>query len=49
LYDVVRVYGGWTEYTDLTLEEAQSRVAKNAAQKKAMLKIVYAGTEDELE
>jgi hypothetical protein len=49
LYDLVRVYGGWIEYTGLTLEEAKDRVAKNLAQKKASLKIVYEGTDDEVE
>ena len=49
LYDLVRVYGGWVEYTDMTLEEATDRVEKNSQQKKAMLKIVLAGTDEELE
>jgi hypothetical protein len=49
LYDLVRVYGGWTELGDLTLEEARDKVAKNASQKKAMLKIVKAGTDEEVQ
>jgi hypothetical protein len=49
LYDLIRVHGGWVEYTGLTLEEAKDRMAKNLVQKKAMLKIVYEGTEDEAE
>jgi len=48
LYDLVRVYGGWLEYDNLTLEEAEAQVAKNVSQKKAQLKIVYAGTDDEV-
>jgi len=48
LYDLVRVYGGWLEYDNLTLEEAEAQVAKNVSQKKAQLKIVYAGTDDEI-
>lgn len=49
LYDLVRVYGGWVEYTGLTLEEAKLKQSKNASQKKAMLKIVFEGTDDEAE
>lgn len=45
MYDLVRVYGGWVEYHDLTLNDARDRLAKNAAQKKAMLKIVLSGTD----
>lgn len=49
LYDLVRVNDPtWVEYYDMTLAEAQDRVAKNAAQKKAKLKIVKAGTLDEV-
>jgi hypothetical protein len=48
LYDLQRVHGGWVEYSDLTLEEAEARVEKNMLQKKAQLKIVYAGTDDEV-
>ncbi len=48
LYDLVRVYGGWVECSDLTLEEARNKVARNMAQKKAMLKIVKAGTDEEV-
>ena len=39
-YQVERVYGGHIEAWDLTLEEAKEMVAKNARQKKAMLKVV---------
>jgi hypothetical protein len=49
LFDLVRVNGGLVEYVDMTLEEAQERVQKNAKQKKAALKIVYAGTDEEYE
>ena len=49
LYDLVRVHGGWVEFTDMTLEEAESRRDRNAAQKKAVLKIVLAGTDEEAE
>jgi hypothetical protein len=49
LYDLVRVNGGWVEYCDLTLEEARTRVEKNVQQKKAMLKIVKAGTDEEVD
>lgn len=48
LYDLVRVHGGWVEYVDLTLEEAEDKVQKNMSQKKAMLKIVKAGTDEEV-
>lgn len=40
LYQAVRVYGGQVAGWDLTLEEAEEMVAKNARQKKAMLKVV---------
>ncbi len=40
LYSVERVYGGDVEAWDLSLEEAEELVAKNARQKKAMLKVV---------
>lgn len=43
-YDLVRVFGDWVEFENMTLEEARAKVAKNAAQKKAMLKIVKHGT-----
>jgi len=49
MYDLVRVYGDWIEFNDLTLDEAREKVAKNAAQKKAMLKIVKAGTDEEVQ
>jgi len=48
LYDLVRVNGGWVEYENMTLAEAQDRVQKNVAQKKAQLKIVKAGTDEEV-
>jgi len=48
LYDLQRVHGGWTEQYDLTLEEARAKVARDASQKKAMLKIVKAGTDEEV-
>lgn len=48
LYDLQRVRGGWVEYENLTLEEAEERVLKNVAQKKAQLKIVKAGTDEEV-
>lgn len=48
LYDVVRVYGDWIEAEGLTLAEAQERVLKNVRQKKALLKIVKAGTSEEV-
>jgi hypothetical protein len=46
-FDVVRVYGGSTEAYGVTLEEARAMVEKNVRQKKAMLKIVYEGTDEE--
>ena len=46
LYDVVRVNGGDVVAVDLTLEEAQERVAKAVRQKKAQLKIVDQYGED---
>ena len=48
MYDLQRVYGGWVEYSDSTFEEAEAQVAKNISQKKAQLKIVYAGTNIEV-
>lgn len=48
LYDLQRVYGGWVEYENLTLEEAETQVAKNISQKKAQLRIVEAGTDNEV-
>lgn len=44
LYDLVRVNGGWTEYTNLTLQEARERMQKNIVQKKAQLYIALAGS-----
>jgi len=49
LYDLLRVNGEDLEYYDMTLAEARERVAKNISQKKAALKIVRAGTLDEVE
>ena len=46
LYDLVRQYGGYVEHTGLTLDEARARVYKNLTQKKAVLRIVKAGTDD---
>lgn len=40
LYDLERVFGGWIEYAGMTLDEARDRVAKNAMQKKAKLRII---------
>lgn len=48
LYDLVRVFGDWVEFSGLTLEEAEAQVAKNISQKKAQLKIVEAGTNNEV-
>jgi len=48
LYDLVRVHGDWVEYAGLTLAEAAARLQKNIDQKKAQLKIVKAGTLDEV-
>ena len=48
LYDLQRVHGGWVEYEGLTLEEAEDRMLKNITQKKAQLKIVKAGTDEEV-
>lgn len=48
LYDLVRVNGGAVEYTDLTLEQAEEQQEKNIRQKKAQLKIVWAGTDEEV-
>jgi len=49
LYDLQRVHGGWVEYVNLTYDEAKRIQAKNVAQKKAMLKIVDAGTDIEVD
>ena len=49
LYDLIRVYGGWVEFSDLTIEEARIQVEKNFTQKKAMLKIVKSGTDEEVQ
>jgi hypothetical protein len=47
LYDLVRVHGGVVEYYNQTLAEARELVARNVRQKKAMLKIVLANTDQE--
>lgn len=47
LFDVVRVSNGMEEYINLTIEEAREMVVKNIRQKKAKLKIVKAGTDEE--
>jgi hypothetical protein len=49
VYDLVRVYGDWTEFHGLSLAHAREQVQKNIRQKKAMLKIVRAGTDEEVE
>jgi len=49
LYDLVRVHGEWTEFYDMTLAEARAKVQKNLEQKKAKLKIVKAGTDEEVQ
>lgn len=49
LYDLVRVHGEWVEFYDMTLDEARAKVEKNIAQKKAKLKIVKAGTDEEVQ
>lgn len=49
LYDLVRVNGGSIEYENMALDEARRRVEKNIQQKKAQLKIVKAGTDEEVE
>jgi hypothetical protein len=48
LYDLQRVHGEWVEYENLTLEQAEEQVEKNVRQKKAQLKIVKAGTDEEV-
>lgn len=48
LYDLIRVHGDWVEYENMTLDEAKERLAKNEKQKKAKLKIVKAGTDEEV-
>ncbi len=37
LYDLERVHGGWTEYENLTSDEADELIEKNIRQKKAQL------------
>jgi hypothetical protein len=48
-YDLVRVYGGWSEYTELSLDEAREQKERNVRQKKAQLKIVKTGTNTEVQ
>lgn len=48
LYDLIRVNGGCVEYENMTIEEARERVQKNIVQKKAQLKIVRSGTNEEI-
>ena len=48
-FDLVRVYGGDIEFTDLSIDEARDQVEKNIRQKKAQLKIVKAGTDEEVD
>jgi hypothetical protein len=48
LYDLQRVHGDWVEFENLTLEQAEEQVEKNMRQKKAQLKIVKAGTDEEV-
>ncbi len=48
LYDAVRVRGGNVEYSGLTLVEANARVEAHVRQKKAVLKVVKAGTDEEV-
>lgn len=48
MYDLQRVSNGMVEYSGLTLAEAYDRVEKNVLQKKAQLKIVEAGTDNEV-
>lgn len=38
-YDLIRLHGGWVEESDVTIEYARAKVAKNIAQKKAQLYI----------
>lgn len=49
LYDLRRVNGGMVEYSNLTYDEALAQKDKNYRQKKAMLKLVEAGTTKEVE
>jgi hypothetical protein len=48
-YELVRVSNGMVEYQNMTLQEARERVQKNIKQKKAALKIVKAGTNEEVQ
>lgn len=48
LYDLQRVRSGVVEYAGMTFSEAESQMLKNISQKKAQLKIVVAGTDDEV-
>ena len=49
LYDLVRVYGGLVVVYSVTIDEARARIEKNLAQKKAKLRIVKAGTNEEVQ
>lgn len=48
LYDCIRVNGGEAEFFDMTLDDAREQVQKNIRQKKAQLKIVKSGTDEEV-
>lgn len=48
LYDLVRVHGGAVEFTDMSYLDAIEQVQRNVDQKKAKLKIVKAGTDEEV-
>jgi len=48
LFDLQRVNGGWVEFENMTYEDAVEQVEKNIRQKKAQLKIVKAGTDEEV-
>jgi hypothetical protein len=49
LYNLVRVHSEYVEFYGMTLDEARAKVEKNIAQKKAKLKIVKAGTDEEVQ
>jgi hypothetical protein len=48
LYDLQRVRNSVVEYAGMTFKEAESQMLKNISQKKAQLKMVVAGTDDEV-
>lgn len=48
LYDLVRVHGGAIEFTNMSYLDAIEQVQRNVDQKKAKLKIVKAGTDEEV-